>query len=84
MEYFLCRPIYAYPYTMNVMYYDTMVLLQTTTFLITYLSWYICHEYMCILLYVTLIWCSGVMYGQLGGCLSWVCVHCYLCDTDLV
>ena len=30
---------------------------------------YICHGYMCILLYVTLIQCSGVpeMYGQLGG-----------------
>ena len=30
---------------------------------------YICHGYMCILLYVTLIWCSGVpeMYGWLGG-----------------
>ena len=29
----------------------------------------ICHGYMCILLYVKLIWCSGVpeIYGQLGG-----------------
>ena len=30
---------------------------------------YVCHGYMCILLYVTLIWCSGVheIYGWLGG-----------------
>ena len=30
---------------------------------------YICHGYMCIHRYVTLIWCSGVpeIYGQLGG-----------------
>ena len=25
MDYFLCRPIYTYPYTINLMYYDTMV-----------------------------------------------------------
>ena len=53
--YFLCRPIYTFPYTINVMYYDTIVLI---TFLIRYLSW-------CILLYVKLIQCSHVpeMYG---------------------
>ena len=28
MDYFLCRPIYAYPYTINLMYYDTMVLIM--------------------------------------------------------
>ena len=30
---------------------------------------YVCHGYMCILLYVKLVWCSSVpeMYGQLGG-----------------
>ena len=26
-DYFLCIPIYAYPYTINVMYYDIMVLI---------------------------------------------------------
>ena len=26
-DYFLCRPIYAFPYTINLMYYDTMVLI---------------------------------------------------------
>ena len=25
MDYFLCRPMYAYPYTINLTYYDTMV-----------------------------------------------------------
>ena len=48
--YFLCRLIYTYPYTINVVYYDTIVLI---TFLIRYLTW-------CILLYVKLIQCSHV------------------------
>ena len=47
---------------------------------------YICHWYMCILLYVKLIWCIGVpeIYGQLGVYgvhLPWVYVHCSICDT---
>ena len=32
MDYFLCRPIYAYPYTINLMYYDTMVLITKNYF----------------------------------------------------
>ena len=32
MDYFLCRPIYASPYTINLMYYDTMVLIMKTYF----------------------------------------------------
>ena len=32
MEYFLCRPIYAYPYTINLMYYDTIVLIMKNYF----------------------------------------------------
>ena len=58
-DYFLCRQIYAYPYTINLMYYDTKVLIMKNYFShIRYLSW-------CILLYVQLIRCSHVpeMYG---------------------
>ena len=32
MDYFLCRPIYAYSYTINLMYYDTMVLITKKYF----------------------------------------------------
>ena len=64
-DYFLCRPIYAYPYTINLMYYDTMVLIMNNYFShqISYLvqlpGVYV-H-----FLYVKLIWCSGVpqIYG---------------------
>ena len=31
-DYFLCRPIYAYPYTINLTYYDRMVLLTKNYF----------------------------------------------------
>ena len=44
--------------------------------------------YICILLYVKLIWCSGIpqIYGQLGVgvCLPCVYVHSAICETDLV
>ena len=32
MDYFLCRPIYTYPYMINLMYYDTMVLITNNYF----------------------------------------------------
>ena len=32
MDYFLCRPIYTYPYTINLTYYDTMVLIMKNYF----------------------------------------------------
>ena len=32
MDYFLCRPIYAYPYTINLMYYDRVVLITKNYF----------------------------------------------------
>ena len=32
MDYFLCRPIYASSYTINLMYYDTMVLIMKNYF----------------------------------------------------
>ena len=32
MDYFLCRPIYTYPYMINLMYYDTMVLIMNRYF----------------------------------------------------
>ena len=40
---------------------------------------YICLRYMCILLYVKLIWCSGIpyIYGQLEGGLG-ICAYCYM------
>ena len=44
-----------------------------------------CPKYMCILLYVKLIWCSGIPYisGQLEeGAL--VYVHSAICETYLV
>ena len=33
------------------------------------LKWAICHGYICILLYMKLIWCNGFaqIYAQLGG-----------------
>ena len=42
----------------------------------------VCYGYMCILLYVKLIWCSGFpeIYAQLGGsvCLLYVCIFLYV------
>ena len=32
IDYFLCRPIYAYPYTINLTYYNTMVLISNNYF----------------------------------------------------
>ena len=32
MDYVLSRPIYTYPYTINLMYYDGMVLLAKNSF----------------------------------------------------
>ena len=32
MDYVLSRPIYAYPYTINLTYYDTMVLITKNYF----------------------------------------------------
>ena len=32
MDYFLCRPIYPYSYTINMMYYDAMVLITKNYF----------------------------------------------------
>ena len=32
MDYFLCRPIYTYPYTINLTYYDTLVLITSNYF----------------------------------------------------
>ena len=45
---------------------------------------YICHGYICILLYVKLFGCSGVsqIYAQLEGVhLPWVYVHSSICQT---
>ena len=32
MDYFLCRPVYTYPHMINLMYYDTMVLITNKYF----------------------------------------------------
>ena len=32
MDYFFCRPIYIYPYTINLTYYDTIVLITKNYF----------------------------------------------------
>ena len=46
---------------------------------------YICHGYICILLYMKRIWSSGVpeIYDGLeeGVCLPWVYVHSSICET---
>ena len=48
------------------------------------------HWYLCILLYVKLMWCSGVaqIYGQLeergGVSLPWVDVHSAIYETYVV
>ena len=41
----------------------------------------VCHGYMCILLYVKLIWCSGVayIYGQLEERMVGSVCHGYMC-----
>ena len=50
----------------------------------------VCHWYICILLYVRLIWCSGFpdMYAQMeefgGVSLSWVYMHSSTCENYLV
>ena len=73
-DYFLCRLIYTYPYTINLMYYNTMVLIMKNYFLIRYLTWYI-------LLYVKPIWCSGVpeVYAGLGH-ISAMGICAFLCN----
>ena len=40
----------------------------------------VCHGYMCILLYMKVVWCSGVaeIYGQLDEGMGSVC-HGYMC-----
>ena len=49
----------------------------------------VCHGYMCILLYMKLIWCSGFpeIYAQLeegaGVHLPWVYVHSAIDETYL-
>ena len=53
MDYFLCRPIYAYPYTINLMYYDTMVLIMKN-----YFSHQISEFGYILLSNVKLTWCS--------------------------
>ena len=52
MDYFLCRPIYAYCYTINVTYYDTMVLITNNYFShqisdLVHLPWAIVHSSIC-------------------------------------
>ena len=32
MDYFLCRPIYTYPYTINLMYYNKLVVIMNNYF----------------------------------------------------
>ena len=47
----------------------------------------VCHGYICILLYVKLMQCSGFpeIYAQLWGVhLPWVYVHSSICETYLV
>ena len=52
--------------------------------------WSICHGYMCIVLYMKLIWCDGFpeIYAQLEEGvvvnLPWVYVHCAIYETYLV
>ena len=48
---------------------------------------YMCPRYMCILLYIKLIQCSGIpyIYGHLEGVhLPYVYVHSAICETYLV
>ena len=52
MDYFLCRPIYPYPYMINVMYYDTMVLITNNYFShqisdLAHLPWVNVHSSIC-------------------------------------
>ena len=46
-----------------------------------------CLQYICILLYVKLLWCSGFqeIYAQLEGvCLPSIYVHSAICETHVV
>ena len=45
MDYFLCRLIYAYLYTINLMYYNTMVLIMKNYF--SHLIFYLVHSSIC-------------------------------------
>ena len=52
MDYFLFRPIYAYPYMINLMYYDTMVLITNNYFShqisdLVHLPWVNVHSSIC-------------------------------------
>ena len=52
MDYFLCRPIYAYPYMINLTYYDTMVLITNNYFShqiseLVHLPWVYVHSSVC-------------------------------------
>ena len=52
MDYFLCRPIYTYPYTIGLMYYDTMVLITKNYFShqmseLVHLPWVYVHSSIC-------------------------------------
>ena len=46
----------------------------------------VCHGYMCILLYMKLMWCGGFpeIYAQLGVHWPLVYVHSAICETYLV
>ena len=58
------------------------------TSIFNWTAWYLYAQYMCILLYVIVIWCNGIsdMYCQLewGVDLCSVYVHSDICDTYLV
>ena len=76
MDYFLCRPIYAYPYTINLTYYVTIVLIMKN---------YFSHQIILAgvffyMLYMKLMWCSGFpeVYAQLEEAVGSVC-HGYMC-----
>ena len=52
MDYFLCRPTYAYPYTINLMYSDPMVLIMNNYFShqiseLLHLPWVYVHSSIC-------------------------------------
>ena len=55
------------------------------TSMVNWTGRYICPKYMCILLYVKLIWCSGIqlIYGHLEE-VALVYVHSAICETHLV
>ena len=79
--YFLCRPIYSYPYTINLMYYGTMVLITNSHFShhiseLVHLPWVNVHSSICDTDLVK--WCSRDVWSLGGMSIMGICAFFYM------